>query len=168
LDLTLARGLNYYTGVIFEAKPPSTVQMGSIGGGGRYDDLTGLFGFPGLPGVGISFGVDRIYDVMEELKLFPGTIHTSAKALFFNLGEMESAYAFSLMCTLRANNIACDLYPEFVKMDKQFKYAEKKGIPYVIIIGSKEMEQQCCILKNLSTQEQQAVSPDELVKLLQA
>ena len=124
-DPTLARGLNYYTGIIFEVKAKK-VQMGSIGGGGRYDDLTGLFGVPNIPGVGISFGVDRIYDVMEELKLFPEEVHIGTQALFFNLGEMESKKAFELMQQLRTRDIRCELYPETTKMDKQFKYADKK------------------------------------------
>ena len=160
IDLTLARGLNYYTGVIFEAKAPAEINMGSIGGGGRYDDLTGLFGVPGIPGVGISFGVDRIYDVMEELNLFPDNLQVSTKALFFNMGEKESDHAFGIMQQLRGNGIACELYHEISKIDKQFKYAEKKKIPFVIIIGSKEMEDGNCQVKNLSTGEQQMI-PDK-------
>lgn len=160
IDLTLARGLNYYTGVIFEAKAPAEINMGSIGGGGRYDDLTGLFGVPGIPGVGISFGVDRIYDVMEELNLFPDNLQVSTKALFFNMGEKESDHAFGIMQQLRGNGIACELYHETSKIDKQFKYAEKKKIPFVIIIGSKEMEDGNCQVKNLSTGEQQMI-PDK-------
>src|SRR5258705_5281279 len=122
LDLTLARGLNYYTGIIFEVKTKD-VQMGSIGGGGRYDDLTGLFGVPGIPGVGISFGVDRIYDVMEELNLFPANVHIGTQVLFFNLGEDESKTSFLLMQELRNKGIRCELYHEQAKFDKQFKYA---------------------------------------------
>ncbi len=160
IDLTLARGLNYYTGVIFEAKAPAEINMGSIGGGGRYDDLTGLFGVPNIPGVGISFGVDRIYDVMEELNLFPDNLQVSTKALFFNMGEKESDHAFGIMQQLRGNGIACELYHETSKIDKQFKYAEKKKIPYVIIIGSKEIEDGNCQVKNLSTGEQQMI-PDK-------
>ena len=160
IDLTLARGLNYYTGVIFEAKAPAEINMGSVGGGGRYDDLTGLFGVPGIPGVGISFGVDRIYDVMEELNLFPDNLQVSTKALFFNMGEKESDHAFGIMQQLRGNGIACELYHETSKIDKQFKYAEKKKIPFVIIIGSKEMEDGNCQVKNLSTGEQQMI-PDK-------
>ena len=160
IDLTLARGLNYYTGVIYEAKAPAEINMGSVGGGGRYDDLTGLFGVPGIPGVGISFGVDRIYDVMEELNLFPDNLQVSTKALFFNMGEKESDHAFGIMQQLRGNGIACELYHETSKIDKQFKYAEKKKIPFVIIIGSKEMEDGNCQVKNLSTGEQQVI-PDK-------
>ena len=159
IDLTLARGLNYYTGIIFEVVVKD-VHMGSIGGGGRYDDLTGLFGVPGIPGVGISFGVDRIYHVMEELNLFPDNLQVSTKALFFNMGEKESDHAFGIMQQLRGNGIACELYHETSKIDKQFKYAEKKKIPFVIIIGSKEMEDGNCQVKNLSTGEQQVI-PDK-------
>ena len=162
IDFTLARGLNYYTGIIFEAKGPSTVKMGSIGGGGRYDDLTGLFGVPGIPGVGISFGVDRIYDVIEELNLFPETLQVGTKVLFFNMGENESLFAFNIAQRLRQNNIACELFHEPAKMDKQFKYAEKKNIPYVVIIGSKEIENKNAVVKNLKTGQQQNVLLDEL------
>ena len=162
IDLTLARGLNYYTGIIFEAKAPEEINMGSIGGGGRYDDLTGLFGVPNIPGVGISFGVDRIYDVMEELNLFPGNLQVSTKALFFNMGEKESYFAFGIMQQLRNKGIACELYHEESKIAKQFSYAEKKNIPYVIIIGSKEMAENNCQVKDLSTGEQVPVPLDEL------
>ena len=155
-DFTLARGLNYYTGIIFEIKA-SNVQMGSIGGGGRYDDLTGLFGVPNIPGVGISFGVDRMYDVMEELKLFPEDVHTGTQVLFFNLGEAESKKAFELMQQLRNNNVRCELYHETSKFDKQFKYAEKKNIPYIIILGSKELQENNCTIKNLRNSEQQTI-----------
>src|SRR4029078_1249675 len=122
IDFTLARGLNYYTGIIFEVKAKN-VQIGSIGGGGRYDDLTGLFGVPDIPGVGISFGVDRIYDVMEELKLFPADVHIGTQVLFFNLGEEESRKAFELMQQLRAKGIRSEIFHETTKFDKQFKYA---------------------------------------------
>lgn len=156
LDITLARGLNYYTGTIFEVKAIG-VQIGSIGGGGRYDDLTGLFGVPNVPGVGISFGVDRIYDVLTELNAFPAEVSGGTKVLFFNLGEAEGIKAFDLAQQLRCLGIACELYHESAKFDKQFKYAEKKNIPYVAILGSKELEQQAITLKNLSTGEQQEV-----------
>lgn len=162
IDLTLARGLNYYTGIIFEAKAPSTVNMGSIGGGGRYDDLTGLFGVAGIPGVGISFGIDRIYDVMEELDLFPENIAPGAKALFFNLGENEAAAALSIMNTLRDNNIACELYPDKVKLERQFKYADKKDIPFAVIIGTQELEDKSCMVKDLKKGEQVAVAFGEI------
>jgi histidyl-tRNA synthetase len=162
IDFTLARGLNYYTGIIFEAKAPDEVKMGSIGGGGRYDDLTGLFGVPDIPGVGISFGVDRIYDVLEELKLFPENLQVSTKALFFNMGEAESNFAFGIMQKLRSSGIACELYHEAVKINKQFIYAEKKNIPFVIIIGSKEIEEKSCPVKNLATGNQEIVTFEKL------
>ncbi|MCW3118816.1 MAG: histidine--tRNA ligase [Chitinophagaceae bacterium] len=163
IDLSLARGLDYYTGIIFEVKAPQSVQMGSIGGGGRYDDLTGLFGVPGIPGVGISFGVDRIYDVMEELKLFPEDVHTGTQVLFFNLGENESKTAFSYTQQLRSKNIRCELFHEQAKMDKQFKYAEKKNIPYAVIIGEKEWQEGTCNIKDLRNGIQQTISQTELV-----
>ena len=162
LDPTLARGLNYYTGIIFEAKAPAEVKIGSIGGGGRYDDLTGLFGVPNIPGVGISFGVDRIYDVMEELKLFPADVHTGTQVLFFNLGEPESKAAFALMQQLRGKGTRCEIFHENVKFDKQFKYAEKKNISFAVIIGSKELEAKTCSIKDLRTGNQQSISWDEL------
>ena len=162
IDFTLARGLDYYTGTIFEVKAPATVQMGSIGGGGRYDNLTGLFGVPNIPGVGVSFGVDRIYDVMEELQLFPEDLQVSTKALFFNMGEKESDYAYKIMQEIRKSGIACELYHESSKLDKQFKYAEKKNITYVVIIGSKEIEQNSAILKNLSSGIQEDIPFDQL------
>ncbi len=163
IDLTLARGLNYYTGTIFEAKAPSTVKIGSIGGGGRYDDLTGLFGVPGIPGVGISFGVDRIYDVLEELELFPENIHIGTQVLFFNLGPKESERSYELMRTLRSKGIRSELYHERSKFDKQFKYAENKKIPYVIIIGEKELAENTCTIKNLSTGEQKNLTSGDLL-----
>ena len=166
VDFTLARGLNYYTGIIFEAKAPANVKMGSIGGGGRYDNLTGLFGVPNIAGVGISFGIDRIYDVMEELNLFPENITSKTKAIFFNLGDDEAAVALQQMNILRDNNIACELYPEKVKLDKQFKYADKKNIPFAIIIGTKEMEQQTCMVKNLKKGEQQEITFNTLTAFL--
>lgn len=161
-DFTLARGLNYYTGIIFEIKALH-VQIGSIGGGGRYDDLTGLFGVPNVPGVGISFGVDRIYDVMEELQLFPDTVQTGSKVLFFNLGESESKNAFSLLQQLRQSGIAGELFHEQSKFDKQFKYAEKKNIPYAVIIGSKEMENGTCVVKDLQKGTQEELKQASLV-----
>jgi len=162
IDLTLARGLNYYTGAIFEIKAIG-VQMGSIGGGGRYDDLTGTFGVPGIPGVGISFGVDRIYDVMEELNLFPTDVHTGTKVLFFNLGEKESKAAFGLLQQLRNRGVAAELYHEEAKFDKQFKYAEKKGIRYAVIIGAEELAAGQCNLRDLQDRSQTTVSFDQLL-----
>ena len=161
-DFTLARGLNYYTGIIFEVKA-NDVQMGSIGGGGRYDDLTGLFGVPNIPGVGISFGVDRIYDVMEELKLFPHDVHIGTQVLFFNLGVEESRMAFDLLQQLRSKGIRGELYHESSKFDKQFKYAEKKNIPYVVIIGDEEMKNGTCKVKNTVSGEQRELAVGELV-----
>jgi histidyl-tRNA synthetase len=161
IDFTLARGLNYYTGIIFEVKAKDA-QMGSIGGGGRYDDLTGLFGVNGVSGVGISFGVDRIYDVMEELKLFPDETQISTQLLFFNLGDAESKAAYNLMQSLRAKGVRCEMYPDNVKFDKQFKYADKKNIPYIAIIGSKELEDGTCVVKNLSSGEQKILNISEM------
>ncbi len=161
IDFTLARGLNYYTGIIYEVKARN-VEIGSIGGGGRYDDLTSLFGLPGIPGVGISFGVDRIYDVMDELKLFPEEINQSTTALFMNLGENESRFAFHQMQLLRNAGISCELFYENVKLDKQFKYAAKKDIRFAIIIGSKEIEEQTCVVADLSSGEQHTIP---LIKL---
>ena len=166
VDFTLARGLNYYTGIIFEAKAPETVKMGSIGGGGRYDDLTSLFGVPNIAGVGISFGIDRIYDVLEELNLFPESITNTATAIFFNLGETEAIAALQLMNILRNENIACEIYPEKVKMDKQFKYADKKQIPFAIIIGEKELENKTCMVKDLKKSVQEEISMENLTNYL--
>jgi histidyl-tRNA synthetase len=162
IDFTLARGLNYYTGSIFEVKALDA-EMGSIGGGGRYDDLTGLFGVPDVPGVGISFGVDRIYDVMEELESFPAEVHTGTQVLFFNMGEKESSYALSLVQQLRAKGTRTELYHEKSKLDKQFKYAEKKNIPFVVIIGEEEMNNASCKVKDIRTGEQQTVTTDQLL-----
>ena len=166
IDLSLARGLNYYTGIIFEAAAPDTVKMGSIGGGGRYDDLTGLFGVSGIAGVGISFGVDRIYDVLEELNIFPEGILATSKALFFNMGNEEAAHAFTLMQHVRQAQIACELYHETVKMDKQFKYAQKKGILFAIIIGSKEVNEKSCVVKDLMNGTQETINETELTEYL--
>ena len=167
IDFTLARGLNYYTGVIFEAKAPADVKIGSIGGGGRYDNLTGLFGVPNIPGVGISFGVDRIYDVMEELKLFPETVEQGTKVLFFNLGDEESKKAYELLQQLRSKGIASEIFHDNLKMDKQFKYAEKKNIPFVVIVGTKEIQNKSATVKNLKTGEQQSVAFDDLPRVFQ-
>lgn len=162
LDVTLARGLNYYTGMIVEVKAPATVKMGSIGGGGRYDDLTGLFGLPGLSGVGISFGVDRIYDVLEELQLFPATAQQSTQVLFFNLDANTSATAFTMLMQLRERGIASELFHEPAKMDKQMKYANKRGIPYVIIMGENEIKEGMLSIKNMITGEQDKIMISEL------
>jgi histidyl-tRNA synthetase len=156
IDPTLARGLNYYTGIIFEIKTIG-VKMGSIGGGGRYDDLTGLFGVPNIPGVGISFGVDRIYDVMEELNLFPQAIEQGTKVLFFNLGEEESKAAYPLLQEVRKAGVAAEIFHEPQKFDKQFKYAEKKAIPFIIIIGSAEIAEKTAVVKDLRNGVQERV-----------
>jgi histidyl-tRNA synthetase len=161
VDFTLARGLNYYTGIIYEALARN-IEMGSIGGGGRYDDLTGLFGLPNIPGIGISFGVDRIFDVMNELNLFPEEINKSTSVLFFNLGDEESKIAFKLMQKLRSNGVSCELFYEPVKLDKQFKYASRKNIAYAVIIGSNELAQNTCIVKDLLKSEQQTIPADDL------
>jgi histidyl-tRNA synthetase len=162
IDLTLARGLNYYTGMIFEVKAPPSVKIGSIGGGGRYDDLTGSFGVPGIPGAGISFGVDRIYDVMEELDLFPNDVEQGTRVLFFNMGEAETIASINILKELRQQGVASEIYHEHAKIDKQFKYAEKKKIPFVVIIGSKELEEKHANLKDIRTGTQQKISFDSL------
>jgi histidyl-tRNA synthetase len=166
IDFTLARGLNYYTGTIFEVKAPDTVKIGSIGGGGRYDDLTGLFGVPDIPGVGISFGIDRIYDVLEEMDLFPKDLLTGSRLLFFNLGEEESAVAFGLMQQVRAAGISAELFHQPAKMDKQFRYAEKKLIPLVAIIGASEVASSHVIIKDLSTGKQESIPFEGLISFL--
>jgi histidyl-tRNA synthetase len=167
IDPSLARGLNYYTGTIFEVKA-NGVQMGSIGGGGRYDDLTGLFGVKGIAGVGISFGVDRIYDVMEELKVFPENIQRGTTALLFNTGDAQQQALLDLAEALRSEGIACELYHEQIKFDKQFKYAEKKSIPYVVILGSDEILKGTIIVKHLESGKQDELNLQHLIQLLKA
>lgn len=161
IDLSLARGLNYYTGAIFEVKALD-FQIGSICGGGRYDDLTGIFGLPNMSGVGISFGADRIYDVLGGLGLFPEGADSSAKVLFTNMGEAEIAYTVPVAATLRAAGIACEIYPDNTKLKKQFEYADRKGIPFLAIVGGDEVSEGVVTVKNLSTGEQQKVSKDSL------
>jgi histidyl-tRNA synthetase len=161
IDFTLARGLNYYTGIIFEVKAPPQVKMGSIGGGGRYDDLTGLFGVPNVPGVGISFGVDRIYDVMEEMKLFPDDIEIATQVLFLNTGDKELDIPFQLLQSLRVKGVRSELFPEAAKIDKQFKYAEKKNIPYVITVDA---SQGTAKIKNIRSGEVELVRIDKVVE----
>lgn len=163
LDVTLARGLNYYTGAIFEVSAPDGVAMGSIGGGGRYDDLTGIFGMSGVSGVGISFGLDRIYLVLEELDLFPETVAGNIKALFINFGNQESLYCLKAIKELRATGIAAELYPEEAKMKKQMNHANKRDIPFVILAGEEEIKNKKFTLKNMKSGEQSAVSLDDLV-----
>ncbi|SNA87072.1 histidine--tRNA ligase [Flavobacterium psychrophilum] len=167
LDVTLARGLNYYTGAIFEVAPPKAVAMGSIGGGGRYDDLTGIFGLKNMSGVGISFGLDRIYLVIEELGLFPETVTTTSKAIFLNFGQEETKYAMKAITQLRKEGIKVELYPDNAKIAKQFQYTEKRGILLAIIVGNDEMQNNQFAVKNLVSGEQQKVSFDELKSLLQ-
>lgn len=165
IDVTLARGLNYYTGAIFEVQAPG-VAMGSIGGGGRYDDLTSIFGLKNMSGIGISFGLDRIYLVLEELGLFPESVEQSVRALFINFGETETSYIMPTLTWLRSEGIAVDLYPDTAKMGKQFQYADKRGIPFAVLAGSSEIEQQIFTLKNLTNGTQQHVTKDELRAIL--
>ena len=162
LDVTLARGLNYYTGAIFEVAPPKSVAMGSIGGGGRYDDLTGIFGLKDMSGVGISFGLDRIYLVVEELNLFPETVTTATQALFINYGEKEAFYALQAIQKLRQDHIKVELYPDAIKVGKQFAYADKRQIQYAVIVGESEMLEGKFGLKNLQTGEQATLSFEDL------
>ncbi|MGD9556625.1 MAG: histidine--tRNA ligase [Mangrovibacterium sp.] len=165
LDLTLARGLNYYTGAIFEVKAQD-VQIGSISGGGRYDDLTGIFGMPGVSGVGISFGADRIYDVMTQLELFPEEAITTTKVLFVNFGKAEEAWCLPVLKRLREAGIAAEIYPEADKIKKQMAWADRKQIAYVVMAGEQEITQGKMNLKNMKTGDQKLVSPEELIKLL--
>lgn len=167
LDVTLARGLNYYTGAIFEVASPATVQMGSIGGGGRYDDLTGIFGLKGVSGVGISFGLDRIYLVLEELGLFPETLSQNTRIIFINFGEAEAMYALKAIKQLREAGIAAELYPEAVKMKKQMNYANKRQIPFIALAGPEEMEGSMYTLKDMNTGEQQKFGITELLNKIQ-
>ncbi len=167
LDVTLARGLNYYTGAIFEVAAPKGVAMGSIGGGGRYDDLTGIFGLKNMSGVGISFGLDRIYLVVEELNLFPETVAASTKALFINYGEKEAMYALNAVKQLRTAGIKVELYPDNVKVGKQFQYADKRNIPFVVLAGDQEMEANQFALKNLVSGEQISLDINGLKEALE-
>lgn len=162
LDVTLARGLNYYTGAIFEVSAPKEVAMGSIGGGGRYDDLTGIFGLKNMSGVGISFGLDRIYLVLEELNLFPETVTNTTQVMFLNFGEHHAFEAMKTITSLRKQNIKAELYPDAAKMDKQFKHAERRGIPFVV----KEIEGNNFTLKDLKTGEQLVLDVTHLIKKL--
>jgi len=166
LDVTLARGLNYYTGAIFEVAPPQSVAMGSIGGGGRYDDLTGIFGLKDMSGVGISFGLDRIYLVLEELNLFPETVASTSKALFINYGEKEAFYCMKAIQKLRNSGLRVEMYPDAVKVGKQFQYADKRGIPFAVIVGETEMNEGKFALKNLASGEQFLLDFEALQKHL--
>ena len=165
LDLTLARGLNYYTGAIFEVKALD-VQIGSITGGGRYDNLTGIFGMPGLSGVGISFGADRIYDVLNQLDLYPKEMITGTQLLFINFGEKETAYCMPIARKARKAGIRTEVYADSAKMKKQMSYANALGIPYVALAGENEINEGKVTLKNMVTGEQQLVSAEELVEIL--
>ena len=165
LDVSLARGLNYYTGTIIEVKA-NDVEIGSITGGGRYDNLTGVFGMPGLSGVGISFGADRIYDVLNQLDLYPAEISASVKVLFINFGEAEARGAEKIIAKLRRAGISAQLYPDAAKMKKQMAYANAEGVPYVALIGDKELADGTVTLKNMASGEQTVVTPDELVARL--
>ena len=167
LDLTLARGLNYYTGCIFEVKALD-VEIGSITGGGRYDNLTGIFGLPGLSGVGISFGADRIYDVLNQLELYPPTTAASVDLLFINFGEKESAHCLKWARATREAGISTEVFPDATKMKKQMNYANARQIPFVALVGESEMEQNLIALKNMTTGEQQQVSLEQLIQLIQA
>ena len=166
LDVTLARGLNYYTGAIFEVAPPKSVAMGSIGGGGRYDDLTGIFGLKNMSGVGISFGLDRIYLVVEELNLFPNTVTATSKALFINYGDTEAFYAMKAIKELRNAGVKVELYPDAAKVAKQFQHADKRGIPFAIVVGEQEIAGNTFSLKNLESGEQVSLDFEGLKKAL--
>ncbi|MBQ2270001.1 MAG: ATP phosphoribosyltransferase regulatory subunit, partial [Bacteroidaceae bacterium] len=166
LDLTLARGLNYYTGCIFEVKALD-VQIGSITGGGRYDNLTGIFGLPGLSGVGISFGADRIYDVLEQLQLFPeASAMGGVRLLFINFGEREAAHCLRLASEARRAGIATEVYPDSTKMKKQMSYANALQVPFVALVGETEMAEGTVTLKNMQTGEQQSVTPQQLIEIV--
>ena len=162
LDLTLARGLNYYTGAIFEVKALD-VEIGSITGGGRYDNLTGIFGMPGLSGVGISFGADRIYDVLNALDLYPKDSMNATQILFINFGERETAYCLPIIYKVRAKGFRAEIYPDAAKMKKQMSYANAKQIPFVALAGENEINEGKVMLKNMETGEQQLLTPDELL-----
>ncbi len=166
IDVTLARGLNYYTGAILEVAAPEGVAMGSIGGGGRYDDLTGIFGLKNMSGVGISFGLDRIYLVMEALTLFPEAVRESTQVLFINFGEEESLYAMKAITALRKSGIAAELYPDAAKMGKQMGYADKRDIPYVVLAGEEEMANEQYTLKHMKSGDQQRKVLSEIIDQL--
>lgn len=166
IEVTLARGLNYYTGAIIEVGAPEGVQMGSIGGGGRYDDLTSIFGLKNVGGVGISFGLDRIYLVLEELDLFPATIASAPKVFFVNFGDQEAQNCIKLIQQLRAEGVSAELYPSSAKMQKQMKYANNRNYPFVVLLGEQELNDQTVVVKNMESGDQQTVSQNELVQFL--
>jgi histidyl-tRNA synthetase len=165
LDLTLARGLNYYTGAIFEVKSKD-MEFGSITGGGRYDDLTGIFGLKDVSGVGISFGADRIYDVLEQMNKFPSNTGVTTKVLFINFGEKEEAFCLPVLAKLRAKGVNAEIYPGSAKMKKQMTYANNKNIPYVILVGESEIEEGVLSLKNMESGEQEKLTPEQLIEKL--
>ncbi|MBD5312296.1 MAG: histidine--tRNA ligase [Muribaculaceae bacterium] len=165
IDVSLARGLNYYTGTILEVKALDA-QIGSITGGGRYDNLTGVFGMPGLSGVGISFGADRIYDVLNQLNLYPAELSASVKVLFANLGENEAKAALKAVATLRRNGVSSQMYPDSAKLKKQMAYANAEGIPFVAIIGETELENGCITLRSMADGSQREVTAEEMIEIL--
>ncbi len=165
--MSLARGLNYYTGAIFEVKALDFA-IGSISGGGRYDDLTGIFGMPNMSGVGISFGADRIYDVMTGLDLFPEEVNFSTRVIFVNLGRDEERAVLPLLRKVRAAGIAAEIYPEAGKMKKQMEYANRRGIPYVVIVGSQEIERGVATVKDMRSGEQREVAFADIAEALKA
>jgi histidyl-tRNA synthetase len=167
LDVTLARGLNYYTGAIFEVAAPEKVKMGSIGGGGRYDDLTGIFGMKGVSGVGISFGLDRIYLVLEELDLFPETVSKNIEVLFINFGDKEALFSLKAIKKLREFGVNAELYPDAAKMKKQMIHANKRGIPFVVLVGEQEMNSDTYTIKNMVSGEQTKASLKTLISSIQ-
>jgi len=166
LDVTLARGLNYYTGAIFEVAAPENVKMGSIGGGGRYDDLTGIFGMKNMSGVGISFGLDRIYLVVEELGLFPETVTKNVEVLFINFGDKEALFSLKTIKQLREQGVNAELYPDAAKMKKQMNHANKRNIPYVVLVGEEEMNSNNFTLKNMVSGEQEKIPFETLVSTI--
>jgi histidyl-tRNA synthetase len=166
LDVTLARGLNYYTGAIFEVAAPDGVKMGSIGGGGRYDDLTGIFGLKDMSGVGISFGLDRIYLVLEELDLFEEVVQPKPQVVFINFGEKEALYCFKAMQSLREAGVRAEVYPDSAKMKKQMNYANNRNIPFVVLVGSNEIEKNTFTIKNMQNGTQQECDLKELLQVV--
>ncbi|MDE6460657.1 MAG: ATP phosphoribosyltransferase regulatory subunit, partial [Paramuribaculum sp.] len=165
LDVSLARGLNYYTGTILEVKALD-VEIGSISGGGRYDNLTGVFGMPGLSGVGISFGADRIYDVLTALNLFPDTVTSAPSVMFSNFGEKEVIAAMKMLKVLRKEGIPCEIYPDAAKMKKQMTYANSRNIPFVALVGEEEMAKGILTLKDMEAGTQNSVTPQEAVRII--
>ena len=168
IDVTLARGLNYYTGAIFEVSAPEGVSMGSIGGGGRYDDLTGIFGLKDVSGVGISFGLDRIYLVLEELNLFPQSVDKSLDVLCLNFGQKEALASLKLVTVLRKKGVLSDLYPSDAKIQKQFKYANNRNVPYVILLGTEELNNNSFVVKHMESGQQTTYALSEVDTFVQS